>query len=47
MEGYPRGGPDSGWSDANLRPTAYGIAVWREGKGNAYEINYIRVWKMR
>lgn len=119
MEGYPGGGPNSGWSDANLHPTAYGVTVWRdatslagsaavqtldlsaafhkygvrwdnakitfyfdgrqvysvnarmkdplypvlslwfgsasgtpdastpEGKANAYEINYIRVWKMR
>lgn len=30
LEAYPGGGPDSGWSDANLHPTAYGVTVWRD-----------------
>lgn len=30
MEAYPGGGPESGWSDANLHPTAYGMAIWRD-----------------
>ncbi|MDB5770067.1 MAG: glycoside hydrolase family 16 protein [Burkholderia sp.] len=29
FEVYPGGGPDSGWSDGNLHPTAYGMTVWR------------------
>jgi hypothetical protein len=29
MEAYPGGGPDSGWSDANLHATAYAATVWR------------------
>jgi beta-glucanase (GH16 family) len=28
MEAYPGGGPDSGWSDANLHPTAYAPTIW-------------------
>jgi hypothetical protein len=28
MEAYAGGGPNSGWSDANLHPTAYGATVW-------------------
>jgi beta-glucanase (GH16 family) len=28
MEAYSGGGPNSGWSDANLHPTAYGATVW-------------------
>ncbi|RJG07891.1 glycoside hydrolase family 16 protein [Noviherbaspirillum cavernae] len=28
MEAYPGGGPGSGWSGANLRPTAYAITIW-------------------
>lgn len=28
MEAYAGGGPDSGWSDGNLHPTAYGATVW-------------------
>jgi beta-glucanase (GH16 family) len=28
MEAYPGGGPDSGWSNAKLRPTAYAVTVW-------------------
>jgi beta-glucanase (GH16 family) len=28
VEVYPGGGPDSGWSGRNLRPTAYGITIW-------------------
>lgn len=30
MEGYPGGGPSSGWSNSALHPTAYGIAIWRD-----------------
>lgn len=30
MEAYPGAGPGSGWSNAQLRPTAYGIAVWTD-----------------
>ena len=30
MEAYPGGGPASGWSDANLHPTAYGVTVWKD-----------------
>jgi beta-glucanase (GH16 family) len=29
FEAYPGGGPDSGWSDANFHPTAYGMTVWK------------------
>jgi len=29
MEAYPGGGPDSGWSNASLHPTAYGATIWR------------------
>ncbi|MFF2445391.1 family 16 glycosylhydrolase, partial [Priestia megaterium] len=32
MEAYPGGGPDSGWSDANLHPTSFAATVWRDGK---------------
>ena len=28
MEAYPGGGPNSGWSDANLHPTAYAPTIW-------------------
>ena len=28
MEAYPGGGPNSGWSDANLNPTAYAATVY-------------------
>lgn len=28
MEAYAGGGPNSGWSDANLHPTAYGATIW-------------------
>ena len=28
MEAYAGGGPNSGWSDANLHPTAYAPTVW-------------------
>jgi beta-glucanase (GH16 family) len=29
MEAYPGGGPDTGWSDANLHPGAYQVKVWQ------------------
>jgi beta-glucanase (GH16 family) len=29
MEAYPGGGPDSGWSDANLHPNTYAMTVWQ------------------
>ena len=28
MEAYAGGGPNSGWSDANLHPTAYAATIW-------------------
>ncbi|WP_163995907.1 RICIN domain-containing protein [Pyxidicoccus caerfyrddinensis] len=28
MEAYPGGGPNSGWSNSSLRPTAYGATIW-------------------
>jgi beta-glucanase (GH16 family) len=28
MEAYAGGGPDSGWSNANLHPTAYAVTIW-------------------
>jgi len=28
MEAYAGGGPESGWSDARLHPTAYAVTVW-------------------
>jgi hypothetical protein len=28
MEAYSGGGPSSGWSDANLHPTAFGATIW-------------------
>jgi hypothetical protein len=31
LEAYAGGGPDSGWSDGNLRPTAYASTVWPQG----------------
>jgi beta-glucanase (GH16 family) len=34
LEAYPGGGPNSGWSDANLRPTAYAATVWPTGIEN-------------
>jgi len=33
MEAYPGGGPDSGWSDANLHPTAYAPTIWTGAPG--------------
>jgi len=30
MEAYAGGGPNSGWSDAQLHPTAYGITIWKD-----------------
>lgn len=30
MEAYPGGGPDSGWSDTNLHPTAYAMTIWKD-----------------
>lgn len=41
MEAYPGGGPSSGWSDANLHPTMYAVAVWRD-KGGQIAFNKIR-----
>lgn len=35
MEAYPGGGPSSGWSDANLHPTAYGVSAWRDATAMA------------
>ena len=35
LEAYPGGGPDSGWSDADLRPTAYAVTVWPQGATNS------------
>ena len=35
MEAYPGGGPDSGWSNASLHPTAYGVTVWRDATSMA------------
>lgn len=34
LEAYPGGGPNSGWSDANLRPTTYAATVWPRGIEN-------------
>ncbi|MED5622062.1 RICIN domain-containing protein [Ideonella sp. BN130291] len=34
MEAYPGGGPNSGWSDANLHPTAFAATVWRGNPGD-------------
>ena len=34
MEAYPGGGPGSGWSDANLHPTTYGVTIWRGNPGD-------------
>ncbi len=34
MEAYAGGGPDSGWSDANLHPTAYGATIWKDQNVN-------------
>lgn len=28
MEAYPGGGPESGWSDERLRPTAFASTIW-------------------
>lgn len=33
MEAYPGGGPNSGWSDANLRPTAFAATIWTGPEG--------------
>jgi beta-glucanase (GH16 family) len=30
MEAYPGGGPNTGWSNASLHPTAYGMTIWRD-----------------
>jgi beta-glucanase (GH16 family) len=30
MEAYSGGGPESGWSDARLHPTAYGMTIWQD-----------------
>ncbi|MDB5840584.1 MAG: hypothetical protein JWQ23_2536 [Herminiimonas sp.] len=30
MEAYAGGGPSSGWSDANMHPTAYAPTVWKD-----------------
>jgi beta-glucanase (GH16 family) len=37
MEAYAGGGPNSGWSDSNLHPTAYGATAWPNG-GDAASI---------
>ncbi|MDO8299452.1 glycoside hydrolase family 16 protein [Lacisediminimonas sp.] len=34
MEAYAGGGPDSGWSDGNLHPTAYGATIWLDQSVN-------------
>ena len=34
MEAYAGGGPNSGWSDANLHPTAYGATIWLDQSVN-------------
>jgi beta-glucanase (GH16 family) len=31
MEAYAGGGPNSGWSDSNLHPTAYAATIWSDG----------------
>jgi len=31
MEAYAGGGPNSGWSDGNLHPTAYAATIWPTG----------------
>ena len=37
LEAYAGGGPNSGWSDANLKPTAYASTVWPDGiEGGPY-----------
>jgi hypothetical protein len=33
MEAYPGGGPNSGWSDAQLRPTAFAATIWLGPEG--------------
>lgn len=35
MEAYPGGGPDSGWSNASLHPTAYGVSIWQDATSMA------------
>jgi beta-glucanase (GH16 family) len=35
LEAYPGGGPNSGWSDANFRPTAFASTVWPTGIDSA------------
>lgn len=34
MEAYAGGGPNSGWSDADLNPTAFAATVWPNGASN-------------
>lgn len=34
MEAYPGGGPNSGWSDAELNPTAFAATIWPNGPNN-------------
>jgi beta-glucanase (GH16 family) len=34
MEAYAGGGVASGWSDANLHPTAYGATIWKDQSVN-------------
>jgi beta-glucanase (GH16 family) len=34
MEAYAGGGVNSGWSDANLHPTAYGATIWIDASVN-------------
>lgn len=36
LEAYPGGGPESGWGDGNLRPTAYAATVWPQGIENGH-----------
>jgi beta-glucanase (GH16 family) len=36
LEAYAGGGPNSGWSDSNLHPTAYAATVWPTGIENGY-----------
>ncbi|RJG07892.1 glycoside hydrolase family 16 protein [Noviherbaspirillum cavernae] len=34
MEAYSGGGPASGWSDANLKPTAFAATIWKGNPGD-------------
>lgn len=35
MEAYAGGGPDSGWSSADFKPTAFAATIWPNGSANA------------